>query len=188
MRNIMGFKTLIVIALISIVAIGVSIWWFTRPKPSSMLDFREKAVKIDIVVEVEGSILHYQEKLFWSEDQFSRLMQNRDEFSCHLIENFSDGLPEYGEREEQAVNAKVEFNETEKLVVLTCDVQGAMTSKDYFTFRWLLGRFGLDFIDDSFHELEKELSWEGTVNSTTVTITLRFPYPISHCHAHVWRK
>jgi len=29
---------------------------------------------------------------------------------------------------------------------------------------------------------------KGTVNSTIVTITIHFPYSISHCHAHVWRK
>jgi len=115
-------------------------------------------------------------------------MQNRDEFSSYLIENFSESLSKYGEREEKAVNTKVEFNERGKSTLLTCDIQGAMASKDYFTFRWLLGRFGLDFINNRFQESEKELSWEGTVNSTIVTITIRFPYPISHCHAHVWRK
>jgi len=181
-------KTLIVVVAISVVAIGASVWWLTKPKLSPMLNLREKAVKIDIVVEAEGSILHYREKLFWSKGQFSRIMQNRDEFSSYLIENFSESLPKYGEREEKAVNTKVEFNETGKSTLLTCDIQGAMASKDYFTFRWLLGRFGLDFINNRFQESEKELSWEGTVNSTTVTITIRFLYPISHCHAHVWRK
>jgi len=42
-------------------------------------------------------------------------MQNRDEFSSYLIENFSESLSKYGEREEKAVNTKVEFNETGKI-------------------------------------------------------------------------
>ena len=66
MGKLPRLKTLIVVVAISVVAIGASVWWLTKPKLSPMLNLREKAVKIDIVVEAEGSILHYREKLFWS--------------------------------------------------------------------------------------------------------------------------
>jgi len=64
MGKLPGLKTLIFVAAISVAAIGASVWWITKPKLSPMLNLREKAVKIDIVVEAEGSILHYREKLF----------------------------------------------------------------------------------------------------------------------------
>ena len=82
MGNLPGLKTLIVVVAVSVVAIGASVWWLTKPKLSPMLNLREKAVKI---VEAEGFILHYREKLFWSKGQFSRIMQNRDEFSSYLF-------------------------------------------------------------------------------------------------------
>ena len=56
MGKLPGLKTLIVVVAISVVAIGASVWWLTKPKLSPMLNLREKAVKIDIVVEAEGSI------------------------------------------------------------------------------------------------------------------------------------
>jgi len=64
----------------------------------------------------------------------------------------------------------------EKSTVPTCDIQGAVTSKDYFTFRWLLDMFRLDSINDRFQESGKEPSWEGTVNSILINQDLKTQY------------
>ena len=55
-----------------------------------------------------------------------------------------------------------------------CDEAYKIT--DYFTFRWLLDMFRLDFINDRFQESGKELSWEGTVNSTLINQDLKTQY------------
>lgn len=43
MGKLPRFKTLIVVAAISVAAIGASVWWITKPKLSPMLNLREKA-------------------------------------------------------------------------------------------------------------------------------------------------
>jgi len=37
-----------------------------------------------------------------------------------------------------------------------------------------------------FKQSEKELDYEGEINGVTTKIRLAFPYPIAHCHEHVW--
>jgi hypothetical protein len=53
-------------------------------------------------------------------------MENQDESSSDLIEQFNENLSTYGEREEYAVNVDFEFNETGKSTVLKCAVCGAI--------------------------------------------------------------
>lgn len=45
-----------------------------------------------------------------------------------------------------------------------------------------------DFIDSNFQESEKSLFWEGFIDSVLATIIISFPFPIAHCHLHVWRE
>jgi len=174
--------------IICIVVIGVSVWWITKPKPSPLFHLKENAAKINIKVEAEGAVLHYREELFWSDAQFSEILRNENEFESNLTEQFNESLSMYGEHEEHAVNVNVTFNEAEKSTTLTCDIEGAMINSDYFTFRWLLDPLGLDFIVNKFQESEKELFWEGTIKGVPTSIIISFPFPINHCHAHVWRK
>jgi hypothetical protein len=180
--------TIVIVVIVGATVVGVSVWWITKPKPCPPFDLTENAVEMGIRVEAEGVLLRYEEELFWSEDQFSEIMENQDEFSSNLIGNFSESLSIYGERNEHAVDTNIEFNQTRKSTILKCDIQGAMISSDYFTFRWLLNPLGLDFIDDNFQESEKSLFWEGLIDGIPTTITISFAFPIAHCHAHVWRK
>lgn len=154
---------------------------------------------IDIVVEAEEMVLRYQEELFWSENQFSEIMENQNEFNSDFIENFNESLSTYGERDEHAVDASVEFNEAKKSTILKCDVRDAVSKSGnsyHATFKWLLTPLGLDFINNNFEESKQGLSWEGFVNSIPTTILIRLPpqdsvyaawhHPNGHCHAHVW--
>lgn len=160
---------------------------------------REETGRI-VTVEVQGIVLHYQCESFWSEDEMCRILENKDEFSSEQIGKFIDDLSKHGDREEHALNAKVEFNEDRKSTILRCDIHGAISKSGngyHATFFWLLGPLELDFIDNDFEQSKKGLSWEGFVDSVPTTVTIELPtidgfvyeawrHPIGHCHAHVW--
>lgn len=142
----------------------------------------EKTIKI----EAEGEILHYQENRVWSENYFHEIIEHKDEFEYTLIENFNQSLTTYGEYNEQAIGGNVEFDENKNMTVLECDIEGAK-SGNWFTFKWLLRPLGYPEFDFyNFQESEKGLSWEGTIDNVQTCITIRFPFAIDHCKAHVW--
>lgn len=178
-----------IVIISCIVVIGVSVWWITKPISFSPFNLRENAAKIDIKVEAEGVVLHYREELPWSSNQFSEILQNKNEFKSNLTEQFNENLSMYGEWHEYIDNVNIEFNETKKSTILKCDVYNAVSKSEnnyHATFKWLLKPLELDFIDNGFEEYEKALSWEGSVNDILTTIILEFPASINHCHAHVW--
>jgi len=143
------------------------IWW-----PVS-----SEGQKIMIVAEKE--ILHYQETHTWSDNQFGKLAKNKSRAKSEEIDNFKETY------DVSADNFRVEFNEKKNSTTLKCDVHGKLSGSTY-TFHWLLDPLGLDFINSDFVKSERKLSWKGSINEITTTITLRFPFTINHCHAHVW--
>lgn len=159
-----------------------------------------KEIKRIVTVQAQGVILHYQGESFWSEDEWSTLVENRDQSSSDLIENFINDVSRYGEQDEYVVHTVIEFNEDMQSTVLRCDIEGAVrkSGNSYrATFRWLLEPLGLDFIDNDFQESEEGLFWEGLVNGIPTTVTVELPvidgaiyeawaHPIGHCHAHIW--
>ena len=182
-------KSAIAIALTAIcvctvlIGIGVSPLWAVQPGVVPETGLLENY----ITVEVEGTVIHYQKQSFWNESEFSAILENKEEFKNAVIQDFDEKM--YHEREESAVGADVEFDETKKATVLKCDIYGAIRESDgeyYATFKWLLTPLGLSFIKDNFEESEKGLSWEGTINGVSTSITLEFPASIGHCHGHVW--
>jgi len=170
--------------LISVICVGVLADYVWKNRELSNLT----RIKSVIKVEAEGDVLHYQNENFWTEDQFSKILDDQAQFASNITNQLNETLLIHGERNEYAVDAEVEFNLTRKSTVLKCDIHGAMISSDYYTFRWLLDPSGLDFINNNFQQSEKELFWEGSINDVPTTITLTFPFSIVHCHAHVWRK
>ena len=191
-------KSAIAIALTAIcvcavlIGVGVSPLWAAQSGVVPETGLLEN----NITVEVEGTIIHYQKQSFWNESEFSAILKNKEEFKTSMIENFKKELSTYRERDEQAVNAEVVFDEERKSTILTCDIQGAMLRSGYFTFRWLLDPFKLDFIDDKFKESKEGLSWDGEVDGIPTNISIKLPsqktvyaaweQPVGHCHAHVW--
>ena len=67
---------------------------------------------------------------------------------------------------------------------LSCDIQGVMYSTTSYDFHWLLAALPFDLY--KFKQKEKELVYNGYVNSIPTTIRLKFDFPITHCHEHVW--
>ncbi|GAG73911.1 unnamed protein product [marine sediment metagenome] len=174
-------QILIIVVAVCITVVGVYAWWTTKHEPAPPFWPEENAARRNIEIIAEGPILHYQENLFWDENRFSGLMENKDGFRSAQIEEFNE------EYNVTANNFSITFDEKRGVTILKCDVHGKF-SGSWYDFHWLLNPLGLDFIDSHFAKSEKELFWQGIIDGIMTTIVLRFPFSIDHCHAHVWQK
>ncbi len=150
------------------------VWW----GPPS---FELGEISLEIEIIAKEDTLHYQENRIWGDNQFSKIMKNQDNFRTAQINQFNETY------DVSANNFRVEFDEERNSTILKCDVHDKLSGSTY-TFHWFLNPLGLDFIDNNFVKSERELSWEGYIDEIPTTIVLRFPFTISHCHAHVWPK
>ena len=154
----------------------------TTTPPTSITEKTElgelKELERDIVIEAEGETLHYLEEKKWAEDEFSRVVEQKDQFGADQIQEFKDTY------DISAGDFDVEIDKEWKLTILKCDVYVKLDG--WYDFHWFLRPLGLDFIDDDFERLERELSWEGSLDGVKTTILLTFPFQINNCHAHVW--
>ena len=140
-----------------------------------------KPIKMVIRIEADGEILHYSNETYWSKENFSIILGSREEFSSNLINNYTNSLKNYGLK---VTNPNVEFNEEEMKTVFTCDIEGAMYAKKSYDFTWFLSKFPFDLY--AFNQSSNSLTYIGSLNNIEVEIYLIFPFPISHCHAHIW--
>jgi len=104
-----------------------------------------------IYIQAEAEILHYSRQSFWTDEEFSKILESKGKFESEYVAS---------------------------------DIEGAMYSADSYDFDWLLGDLPFDLYQ--FEQSERELDYEGEVNATDTRIRLIFPYPIAHCHEHVW--
>jgi hypothetical protein len=138
-------------------------------------------VKRKIEIEADGEVLHYQEIHVWSKEEFSNIIENQKEFESSQIKHFNEIY------NVNAENFGFKYDQERCSTILMSDVYG-MFSGSWYDFHWFLNPLGLDFINSGFVKSEKELSWEGYIDGVDITITLKFPFTINHCHAHVWSK
>jgi hypothetical protein len=174
-------QIVIIVVMVCITVVGVFAWWATKRElaPPSWLGETAKEKSIEIIA--KEPILHYQENLFWDENQFSEITKPQNDFCSAQIEKFNERY------NVTADNFSFEFDEKREMTILKCDVHGKF-SGSWYDFHWLLNPLGLDFIDNHFAKSEKELFWQGIIDGIITTIVLRFPFSIDHCHAHVWQK
>lgn len=135
-----------------------------------------------IEIKTEGEVLHYQRESLWNDEDFSRLLELKQEFKAKEIDSFITALERYNR---YVINPKVKLNEARKTTILICDVKGAKEGS-WYDFDWFLRPLSLDFIDSHFERREKELYWKGEINGIRTKICIKFPYCISNCHEHVW--
>ncbi len=197
------WSAVIVAAILFIVAISASFLWIKKTRPfmpspeEEVVEFGNLTRKRTVIeVEAEGIILHFRNESFWGEDQFSKILERKEEFKKELIEQFNQSLLEYGERNEHAIKAEIKFDEAKRSTIFECDVVGAVSKSGnsyHATFRWLLGPLNLDFIDGNFQHTKNGLLWEGSISGVPTKVILIFPVavpawgqPNGHCHAHVW--
>ncbi len=165
--------------IVCVVLVGACIWLIIQRQPTPTWH-EENTVERYIRIVADGPILHYQETLFWGEDQFVKIMENWNGFRSAQIEKFNQKY------HVAADNFNVEFDEKNRTTTLKCDVPGKEYAENSYDFLWFLNVYGLDLIYD-FTESERELSWTGITDNLTTTIVLSFPFPIDHCHGHVWQ-
>jgi len=134
-----------------------------------------------IEMEADGEVLHYQEIYVWSKEEFSNITGNQKEFEYSQIVQFNEMY------DVNADNFRIEYDQEKGSTILKCDIHGTFLGS-WYDFHWFLNPLGLDFINSGFMKSERELSWEGNIDGVAITITLRFPFTINHCHAHVWSK
>ena len=134
-----------------------------------------------IEIEADGEVFHYQEIHFWSKEKFSNITGDQKEFESSQIVQFNEMY------NVNADNFMIEYDLEEGSTILKCDIHGTFLGS-WYDFHWFLNPLGLDFINSGFMKTERELTWEGNIDGVDVTITLRFPFTINHCHAHVWPK
>ena len=145
------------------------------------LEARVSLFERRIEVEADGEVLHYQETYVWSREEFSNITGDQKAFESTQIAQFNEMY------DVNADNFRIEYDQEEGSTILKCDIHGTF-SGSWYDFHWFLNPLGLDFINSGFAKTENVLFWEGNVDGVAITITLRFPFTISHCHAHVWQK
>lgn len=132
-------------------------------------------------IEAHEEVLYYKEVCVWSKEKFMEIIEDQQNFESSHIKQFNDTFNVDDE------NFVFKYNHENHSTVLGCDIYGTF-SGSWYDFHWLLNPLDLDFIESHFVKTEKELSWEGNIDDVNVTINLRFPFTIDHCHAHVWKK
>jgi hypothetical protein len=168
----------IIIVVVCTAVVGVSAW-ATRHEPTPFWP-GENAVERSIEMVADGSVLHYQENLFWSENQFSEIMENQAGFRSAQINQFNETY------DVDAGDFNVEFDQDERFTVLSCDIYGTEYDTSSYNFHWFLGRLPFDLY--AFEEFETKLVYHGKIDNIQTVITLKFPYFLNHCHEHVWPK
>ncbi len=141
-------------------------------------------IKDEIKTEVEGEIIKYQEEPFYSEDDFSVILENQNEFKSQLIEKFKKEIIGV-----TAENCNVDLDQSKKSAILKCDIKGARYSVNSYDMHFLLNgtkRFGFDLY--GFKEVGKKFIYEGKINRVSTKIIFEFPYEFGYCHEHVWPK
>jgi len=154
-----------------------------------------------ITVKAEELTLNYSQGLYWDEEQFDREYAEYSVDKAKYLEDFVEGFSKdfLEPANLEATDWKVSFiseyeleaDKATYLALFQCKIQGAASGtmeNPTFKFEWLLKPiFGNrpDLFD--FERLtDRMLVYEGEIDHTPITITLRFPKPINHCHYHVW--
>jgi len=143
-------------------------------------------IKDEIKTEIEEEIIEYQEESFYSADDFSVILENKEEFKARLIERLKGMVIGV-----KVSNFEINLNQSKKSAILKCEIKGAMYATNQYNMHFLLGAYHLDLWDD-FKSYQppygKNLTYEGKIDGVPTKIIFEFPYELSHCHEHVWPK
>ncbi len=134
-----------------------------------------------IKTKAEGEIIHYFQESFYSEDDFSAIAENKEKFKSDQIKILKKELIGVS-----AENIEFNLDQAKNSVILKCDIKGAMYNTNSYSMHFLLGNWPFDLYQ--FKEYERKLVYEGKIAGVPTKIVFEFPYPLSHCHEHVWPK
>lgn len=140
-------------------------------------------IKEIITITAEGDLLNFERKSFWSEEDFSKILDLKEEFEEKAINSFRDN---FLKNKIEISNLNFEILEKEKITVLSCYLKGALTEKDSFEFSWLLKNFPFDF--SQFQVFDKSLIFTGQIKETKIEIYIEFPFSIEVSKDRVRQK
>lgn len=135
-----------------------------------------RPLKEVIKISVEEKFASFEEKTLWLEEDFSKILAEKEKFKEAKINNFQKNISQLSQGKVNVSNLKVDFDEKEKAVVLNCILKGLKTLEGFYDFEWFLKNFPFDF--SQFQKLENKLSFAGEVEETKVEIEIIFPFPI----------
>lgn len=152
-------------------------------------------VQRSIMGEVQGMVVHYQEQLTWSPEDFARIQSHPDNFTSDVKYDFAFGLQVHSIASEaipKAGNMVVSIDAANNTTLLTADVLEAISThegKYWCVFRWLLESLGakFNFLNDDFQASAQGLSWEGTVGEIPTTIVIKLPQ-VDNAVYTCWRE
>jgi len=155
-----------------------------------------------ITVGAEELSLNYSQELYRDEGQFA---QEYDAYSADkarylgdIVEGFLEeflkpsNLQATGWRVSFTSEYELEADKATYLTLVQCQIHGAAsgtTERPYFRSEWLLKPLlerGVDLYDFEYTPDGTTLVYEGESDRTPITIILRFPKPVGHCHYHIW--
>ena len=80
---------------------------------------------ISTKVEAGETVVHYRDRTFWDEAQFSWITEHKADFESEGIEKLKRVPVRY-----EGANYAVEFDEMERTTSLTCEVRGPVSKRD----------------------------------------------------------
>jgi hypothetical protein len=163
--------------------IGASEFYPTLLKGKTSIEDLGNPIKNIVEVSAEREILHYQKTSFWGEENFSKILKLQKKFEEREIKNFKESVAASGVR---ISNTAVEFSQEERSTIFSCEIKGAMY-RDTYKFGWLFKNVE-NFNLFNFKASEKELKYDGEINSIPTKISLDFPFVIEYSSEEVWPK
>ena len=159
-----------------------------------------KPLEMEIVVDgsnLKQGVLVFRETLRFSAQGFrevcSSFASSPEEFlgkfrSC-LLERWGDYGAEAGG---WTISLTLAEEGPSYALQVLCEVRGSGVilgagPSPTVSLEWLLGPLGFDLYAFEAEGKEK-LRWEGELQGVPMTIVLVFPWPLSHCHYHIWPR
>lgn len=143
-------------------------------------------IRQEIKTMSEGKIIKYREESFYPDRDFSKILENEEDFKNQLIDNLNKTLSGVEIR-----NLKFSLNSSKKSVTLNCDILEAMYNNNSYNMHFILEPLGLDLWRDfqpQHPPYGEKLSFDGQIKGIPTKIVFEFPYELNHCHEHVWPK
>jgi len=193
---VMGFALLLLLASVG------CLYSHSRSIPSPAVPAESQVIVVEGVEgEENGSFLWYNQELYWDEEQFNEEYEKYSTDKAGYLKNFVESLSEgWSSHRVEATDWTISFRSKYELAtdvatysaLIRCRVSGSGAVSEgahpTFIFNWLLEPMGFDLYALEYTPDRTALVWEGELGHIPTTITLRFPWPIGHCHYHIWYR
>lgn len=170
--------------------------------PESIAQPIGQTITVVGVEDPDGSFLLYRQQLSWDAQSYAVEYAKFSRDPEGYLNGFIQALmKEWSKHEAEVSNWQISFitgydlvgNRITYSTMVQCQVRGDKIILSWggehptFAFEWLLMPLGFDLYAFKY-AADSTLRWEGELDSTPTTIILNFPWPVSHCHYHVWHK